>query len=148
MHAIVLAADGSTYSDAAALFVATGKLLKRPLIVHLVHCMADVLGEVKSYISATDLAAWHADESSRILRSAAEIVNLGGVSFEQHALTGFAPERIVEFARSVDASAIDVMGTHGRGAFFDAIVGSVAGRVIAHAPCPVILVKREAVRGR
>ena len=36
MHAIVLAADGSTYSDAAALFVATGKLLKRPLIVHLV----------------------------------------------------------------------------------------------------------------
>jgi len=137
---IVLAADGSTYSDAAAQCVAAEKLLKGPLLVHLVHCMPDVSGEVKSYISAADLAAWHSDESGRTLRSAAEILSAAGVPFEQHALTGFAPERIVEFARSVNATAI-VMGTHGRGAFLDAIVGSVAGRVIAHAPCPVILVK-------
>jgi len=147
MQSIVLAADGSRYSDAAAHFVAAGELLKGPLLVHLVHCMPDVSGEVKSYISATELAAWHADESSRTLRSAADILNLAGVSFEQYALTGFAPDCIVELARSVDASAI-VMGTHGRGAFFDAIVGSVAGRVIAYAPCPVILVKGEAAHGR
>ncbi|WP_296731044.1 universal stress protein, partial [Variovorax sp.] len=33
-------------------------------------------------------------------------------------------------ARAVHADAI-VMGTHGRGSFFDAVIGSVAGRVLA-----------------
>lgn len=45
-------------------------------------------------------------------------------------------------AKSVGADAI-VMGTHGRGSFFDAVLGSVAGRVLALAPCPVIMVKAE-----
>ena len=42
----------------------------------------------------------------------------------------------------MDAQGI-VMGTHGRGSFFDAVIGSVAGRVLAHAPCPVVLVKAQ-----
>ncbi|WP_150326419.1 universal stress protein, partial [Enterobacter hormaechei] len=63
-----------------------------------------------------------------------------GVPFERHALVGFPPERIVHHAQSAGAAAI-VMGSHGRGVFVEALMGSVAGRVLAHAECPVVLVK-------
>lgn len=145
MQSIVLAVDGSAYSDAAAQCIAAGQLLRGPLQVHVVHCLPDVSGEVKHYISAADIQAWHSDESGRVMHSAADILRTAGVPFEQHALTGFAPERILAFARSVNAQAI-VMGTHGRGAFLNAVVGSVAARVVADAPCPVVLVKAGTAR--
>jgi len=34
-----------------------------------------------------------------------------------------------------------VMGTHGRSGFARLFLGSVAGRVVAAAPCPVLTVK-------
>jgi nucleotide-binding universal stress UspA family protein len=38
------------------------------------------------------------------------------------------------------------MGSHGRGVFVEALMGSVAGRVLAHAECPVVLVKAPKAR--
>jgi len=49
-------------------------------------------------------------------------------------------EEIVKYAK---ARAIDliVMGTHGRGALAQLLVGSVAERVVRTAPCPVLTVR-------
>lgn len=143
MQNIVLATDGSAYSDAAAQCVAGRKLFREEVCVHVVHCMPGVSGEVKSYINKQDIEAWHADENARVMKSVIDILQAGGVQTVWHGLVGFAPERIVAYAQSVNAEAI-IMGTHGRGAFLDAIMGSVASRVIAHAPCPVVLVKPKA----
>jgi nucleotide-binding universal stress UspA family protein len=48
-----------------------------------------------------------------------------------------------EIAKYAKAHAIDliVMGTHGRGAVAQLLVGSVAERVVRSAPCPVLTVK-------
>lgn len=143
MQNIVLATDGSAYSDAAARFVAGRELLREDVCAHVVHCVPEVSGEVKSYIDKDDIEAWHAEENAKLMKSVIDILQAGGVQTVCHGLVGFAPERIVAYAQSVDAEAI-IMGTHGRGAFLDAILGSVASRVIAHAPCPVILVKPKA----
>jgi nucleotide-binding universal stress UspA family protein len=50
-------------------------------------------------------------------------------------------QSIVDYARS---SAIDliVMGTHGRGALAQMLLGSVADRVVRMSPCPVLLVRQ------
>ncbi|PVY80449.1 nucleotide-binding universal stress UspA family protein [Cupriavidus alkaliphilus] len=144
MQNIVLATDGSTYSDAAAQFVAGRKLLREDVCVHVVHCVPDVSGEVKSYIDKEVIEAWHAEDNARLMQSVIDILQASGVRTVRHGLVGYAPERIVAYAQSVNANAI-IMGTHGRGAFLDAIVGSVASRVIAHAPCPVVLVKPKAI---
>lgn len=48
-------------------------------------------------------------------------------------------DRIVRVAKSRRADLI-VMGTHGRSGFQRALMGSVAARVIAFAPCPVLTV--------
>ena len=63
-----------------------------------------------------------------------------GVASEELLLRGFADEAIVEAAKESRADLI-VMGTHGRrgaGRFF---LGSVAARVVATAPCPVLTIR-------
>jgi nucleotide-binding universal stress UspA family protein len=48
-------------------------------------------------------------------------------------------ERVRAEAKSVGADLI-VMGTHGHGALYNLLVGSVASGVMKHPPCPVLLV--------
>jgi nucleotide-binding universal stress UspA family protein len=47
---------------------------------------------------------------------------------------------IVDFAKETNADLI-VMGTHGRGAVAQLLMGSVAERVVRMAPCPVLTVR-------
>ena len=46
---IVLATDGSAFSDAAARFLADGKLLQTGFTVHVVHVSPDVTGQVRAF---------------------------------------------------------------------------------------------------
>jgi nucleotide-binding universal stress UspA family protein len=53
---------------------------------------------------------------------------------------GDPPDQIVRVARSTKADFI-VMGTHGRRGLPKLFLGSVAGRVVTAAPCPVVTVR-------
>jgi nucleotide-binding universal stress UspA family protein len=55
---------------------------------------------------------------------------------------GWVPEQIAKLAKKRHAALI-VMGTHGRTGWRRVMLGSVAGRVIALAPCPVLTVRRK-----
>ena len=142
MPHIVLATDGSPFSDAAARFIADGRLLQPGFTVHVVHVSPDVTGQVRAFVSKETIDAWHTEASDKAMGSVCAILEAAKVPFERHALHGFAPDKIVGYAKSIQASAI-VMGTHGRGSFFDAVLGSVAGRVLAQSDCPVVMVKAE-----
>lgn len=137
---VVLATDGSVYAEAAARCVAAKSLLRDDFKVHVVHCMPELSGEVRRLVGRESIADWIADEGERAMHASVAILEDAHIPVEKHVLVGFAPERIVALARDLQAAAI-VLGTHGRGAFLDAVIGSVAGRVLAHAPCPVLLVK-------
>ncbi len=139
MNTIILATDGSSHSDDAARYLAGGPLLNRDFLVHVVHCEPDVTGEVKAFIGQADIDAWHHEESGKAMQSVVDILRAGKVGFECHELTGHTPDKIVEHAARVGAAAI-VMGSHHRGPFLDALLGSVCARVVAQAPCPVLLV--------
>jgi nucleotide-binding universal stress UspA family protein len=54
---------------------------------------------------------------------------------------GEAAEVIVAVAERDHADLI-LMGSHGRGAITEIVLGSVSHRVVAHAPCPVLVVNR------
>jgi universal stress protein A len=77
-----------------------------------------------------------ADAKSRLVALTAEIT---GVSVTCEAWIGRAPETIIQAAIDTNADLI-VMGTHGRGVMGHLLIGSVADRVIRHAPCPVVTV--------
>lgn len=63
-----------------------------------------------------------------------------GVKAKALLLEGVPHERITQAARSKRADLV-VIGTHGRTGFAKFLLGSVASRVVAIAPCPVLTVR-------
>lgn len=70
---------------------------------------------------------------------AASEIKKHGLSVEARVEKGKPAETIVRVAKEEGVSAI-VMGTHGWTGLVRAVIGSVADRVVRHAPCPVVLV--------
>jgi len=82
-----------------------------------------------------------ADESARILRSAARDCEAAGIACESRAEFGPISDTIVEVAKDAAADQI-VMGTRGLSRLGGFLLGSVATGVIHMADIPVTLVKR------
>jgi nucleotide-binding universal stress UspA family protein len=78
-------------------------------------------------------------EVERHLEAEQERVRAAGISCEKASLTGRPAPEILAHAKKTAADMI-VMGTHGRSGLEHAILGSVAERVVHHAPCPVLVV--------
>jgi nucleotide-binding universal stress UspA family protein len=64
-----------------------------------------------------------------------------GATVETTHVLGSPGERILEVARTSGADYL-VLGSHGRGAFYDLVVGSTTGHVLRSASCPVVIVPR------
>jgi len=95
------------------------------------------------------MAAAHVDQiaeqrrrSSAIIDSAVETIRreAPGVAVTTKVVEGNPKEVIVEEAREWDADLI-VVGSHGHGRFKRAVLGSVAGAVVANAPCSVCVAR-------
>jgi nucleotide-binding universal stress UspA family protein len=85
----------------------------------------------------------------RICTAAArEVADTFGVAVSSVIVQGEPPETLVETARAKEGDLI-VIGTHGRRGLNRLFMGSVAARVIAAAPMPVLVVRRacDACRG-
>jgi nucleotide-binding universal stress UspA family protein len=74
------------------------------------------------------------------LRKLVEKAKQGGARVKALLLEGVAHERIAQAARSRKADLV-VIGTHGRTGFARLFLGSVASRVLAVSPCPVLTVR-------
>jgi nucleotide-binding universal stress UspA family protein len=64
-----------------------------------------------------------------------------GVTITAEAVLGTTGERLAEFAEDTD---LLVTGSRGYGPFKRVMLGSTADRLIHHAPCPVLVVPRDA----
>jgi len=81
------------------------------------------------------------------LRAEENRVVAAGLRCETAMLVGRPDAEIVARASATGAELI-VMGTHGRSGLAHALLGSIAERVVQHAPCPVLIMpKRNASRG-
>ena len=82
-------------------------------------------------------------ESARLMAARRKRVEDAGVAAGSLVVRGVPSHRITETAQEQQADLI-VMGTHGRTGLRHMLIGSVAERVVRHAPCPVMVVPREA----
>ena len=103
---------------------------ERPLWMHepYFHMPGDVR-EVLRADSEAQLETWRQEAQER---GATAIVTRVG--------SGLAADQIVEIAREDPPADLIVVGSHGRTGLKRVLIGSVAGRVVRHAPCSVLVV--------
>jgi nucleotide-binding universal stress UspA family protein len=142
MSRIIYATDFSPASRAA--FATAVRMARRDraelLIVHVlgpVVPIADGYLPPSTYAEMDTAARRHANKQldALVRRARKANVRTRGLLVE-----GVAHDAIVRAARTRGADMI-VLGTHGRTGFARFVLGSVAGRVVSHAACPVLTVR-------
>lgn len=142
MQTILIAVDGSGYSDRAVDYVVRRAATSRePPRLHLLNVQLPLVGvNVKMFIRQDNLEAYYREEGMSAMESARRRLEAAGLPCEHHIGMGDPAQVIVEYAGSNACDEI-VMGTQGRGFLAGAIMGSVARRVIQLSAVPVVLVK-------
>lgn len=111
------------------------------LLVHVLPSVVPVVadGYVSPKIYDDMAAAARADGQKRLDRLVRKARG-AGIRVKGLLLEGVPHERIAQAARSRKAGMV-VIGTHGRTGFAKLFLGSVASRILAVSPCPVLTVK-------
>lgn len=144
-----IAIDGSKYGTAAVQYVLQHRSLfgAKPTFV-LINVVPDFAGAVMPDMAGIALPALNPGEIKALqdqsfetaIGPARQLFEKEGIPVETVALVGMAGDEIAAYA---DKSKLDllVLGSHGYGAFRQAVLGSVATRVAAHCATPLLLVR-------
>ena len=138
---ILLPVDGSEGSAHAARHVAGLAAMAKDLEVHLVNVQP--LGDdwmVRRMIKPEELVKMEREWSDMAITPARAILQVAGVAVVEHVEQGEIAPTIARLAQELTCDQI-VMGTRGRSALGDLILGSVAVKVLHLAKVPVTLVK-------
>jgi nucleotide-binding universal stress UspA family protein len=111
--------------------------------VVVTHVLTPVAPMADGYISAKayeDMVAAGQRYAKKHLDGLVAKAKRAGVRARALLLEGVVSDRIVHAARAKRADLI-VIGTHGRTGLARFVLGSVAGRVVSHARCPVLTVR-------
>ncbi len=138
MTKILLPNDGSEASMRALEQVLQRGIAE--LELHLLNIQLPVDGNVRTFVNAEALNAYHREEGLADLAAARAQLDALGVTYQQHVLVGHPADMIRRFADENDFDEI-VMGTHGRTGLLQLLMGSVASEVSAKAATQVTLVR-------
>lgn len=136
---ILLAVDGSEHALHATRKAAELARLMKPVEFRIVVAYDPIplyLGEPNMQVVITNRKG----EAEEIL--AAAVKEVGEVPCEIHTeiLEGDPASAIIEVAKT-RGSHIIVMGSRGLGRLAGLVLGSTSQKVVAHAPCPVLIVR-------
>ncbi len=93
----------------------------------------------KAWVGKDVVDEYYADESAAALADALALLKSVGRSAKVVTLVGEPGHEVAVTAK--DGYQMVVMGTHGRTALGNLVMGSVANRTVAESPVPVLLVK-------
>ena len=139
---ILFAVDGSECALAAleALVARLDWFRERPTL-HLIHVHAEVpYPGAKAWAGEDTVQRYYDEETDAALNPARDALMARGVAHELVRLVG---DPANEIARHAEAEGYDliVLGTKGRTALSDLVLGSVASKVTASTQVPVLLLK-------
>lgn len=139
---ILAATDGSKASLHAVRYAVKliGQLSSQSSSVTLVSVHDDTgLRHVKAFVES-GVVADYLREFSEELKPARRVLDAARIKHDMVVRTGHIATEIVAVAKSGKYDVL-VLGAKGRSAVADLLLGSVAQRVLATAPIPVLLVK-------
>ena len=98
------------------------------------------IGLATKHVSEATLDAYYREEGEQALAAARRLLDEAGVKYSAHIHVGPVAESVVRLAGELGCDLI-CMGTHGRGALRNALIGSVATKVLHLSALPVMLAK-------
>lgn len=110
--------------------------------IHVVtaHEQPYIFGEIEVYVSNEKMAEMQRVHSESLLAPAVTLLREAGVAFTTEVLVGHIAQAIAHRADELGCAGI-VMGTRGKTAIGNLILGSVANQVVHFANVPVTLIK-------
>jgi nucleotide-binding universal stress UspA family protein len=109
------------------------------LLVHVWH--APLTGEFQ--FTPVALQSMFESEQAELATWKGLATEFGAGEVETRLATGAPWDQIVKLAHADQAVDLVVMGTHGRTGLAHALLGSVAEKVVRHAPCAVLVVRPQ-----
>ena len=138
---ILLAVDGSPVSAHATKHVIKlARLLAETPEVLLFHADPPLLQAAAVKLGVEAVQRYHSENSRFAIKAAHAALTRAQVKFTELLVIAEPAEAIVQQAKKARVDLI-VMGSHGRGALKGLLLGSVAGKVIAHGDTPVTVVR-------
>jgi nucleotide-binding universal stress UspA family protein len=143
MSGIIVGVDGSGHSQRALERAMKEAAIRHvPLTVLTVHeAIKGYYGHMVTYSDDTDrteeLRTMIQAETDKVL---AALDGPHPDSVTVKAVHGFPVEELINAGKDAD---MIVLGSRGTGGFTRLMMGSVAGQVVQHAPCPVLIVPPE-----
>ena len=141
---ILVATD---FGEASEVALTYGRELARTFgsALHVIHVVDDLAGRVVGFpeyapslgrlqaeaeaAARTRMETLVSDEDRRVLHARTVVL-----------VSQWPAREILDYARAAHVDAL-VIGTHGRGKVAQLFMGSVAEKVVRHAPCPVLTVR-------
>lgn len=139
---ILLAVDGSENAmHAVRGLIEHAKRLREVPQVHLLFVHPPLpIAFATRHVDQQTLDDYYREEGEATLQPVAELLAAANLPFTRHIHVGAPAQTIAKLAGDFGCELI-CMGTHGRGALSNALLGSVAGKVLHLTPVPVLLVK-------
>ena len=143
MKRVLLPIDGSECSLRSVALVADKRARyadPETLEIHLVNVQPPLSHDISRFASHEQIVLFHKDESDKQLKAARDLLDASGAKYTCHAEVGHVAETICQLAERLGCDQI-VMGTHGRTALVELLVGSITLKVLHLTSVPVLLVK-------
>src|SRR5262249_19207816 len=141
---ILIATDGSPYGD-AAVKEAGERLWPKDSLLRVLTVIENppvaYITPGEYAVAAAQLTKEVRASMEEIARNAAAFLEDRGLEISQLVCEGSAAEEIIREAKEWGADLI-LVGTHGRKGISRFLLGSVAQKVAAHAPCSVEIVRK------
>ena len=143
MKRVLIPIDGSDCAlRGVSLIIAQGAddLDPENVEIHLVNVQAPFSHDISRFASHQQIAAFHREESDKVVRGACRLLDAAGFGYTLHQEVGKVAETITGLAETLHCDQI-VMGTHGRGALAELLTGSTALKVMHRSRISLLLVK-------
>jgi nucleotide-binding universal stress UspA family protein len=138
---ILLAIDGSDHTKRMLSHIAVRDELLGPTHDYtLFTVVSPVPPHAASYLERDVLNDYYRDEAQRVLEPARAFAEKKGWRAELAHVVGHAADEIAQRADKGEYDVI-VMGTHGRSALRNVVLGSVVTGVLARSDTPVLLIR-------
>jgi nucleotide-binding universal stress UspA family protein len=131
------------FSPGAAVAIDQALALAKPFgatvtLLHVYSLPTYVFPDGSTFVAGAEVTARITSDVEEALSREAQEAGRSGVTVKTRSQMGVPWDEIARTAREYD---LVVMGTHGRTGLRHLFLGSVAEKVVRHAPCPVLTVR-------